>query len=337
MNRKLLAISAALLFLVLSSCNSNKLSIYKKTKALMDTFVSITVVSDSKDKAESSIDNAFSAIEHFGDLINFFSDRSELSSININAGLKEVKVSPETLDVIEKAIYVSEKSGGAFDATAGPLIKLWNFHKKVKPSDAEIRKNLPLVNYRNIVINRDRSTVFLRKKGMLLDLGGIAKGYAADLAVEVLRKGSINSGIVAIAGDIRAFGLKPDGKPWNIGIKNPRQNNESDEIIAKIKLNDKAISTSGDYERFFLQDGKRFHHLLDPKTGYPADQCRGVSIITDKGVFADAFSTAVFILGTESGLKLVRETGMDAIVIDSNGIIHTTDGLKGRLEIEGSH
>ncbi len=337
MNRKLLAISAVLFFLVMSSCNSNKFSTYKKTKALMDTFVSITVVSDSEDKAESSIDNAFSAIEHFGDLINFFSDRSELSSININAGLKEVEVSPETLDIIEKAIYVSEKSGGAFDATVGPLIKLWNFHKKVKPSDAEIRKNLPLVNYRNIVINRDRSTVFLRKKGMLLDLGGIAKGYAADLAVEVLRKGGINSGIVAIAGDIRAFGLKPDGKPWNIGIKNPRQNNDSDEIIARIKLNDRAISTSGDYERFFLQDGKRFHHLLDPKTGYPADRCRGVSIITDKGVFADAFSTAVFVLGTGNGLKLVRETGMDAIVIDSSGIIHATDGLKGRLEIEGSH
>ena len=172
---------------------------------------------------------------------------------------------------------------------------------------------------------------------MLLDLGGIAKGYAADLAVATLRKNGINSGIVAIAGDVMAFGSKPDNKPWNIGIKNPRQKSDSDEIIARIKLSDKAISTSGDYERFFFQDGQRFHHLLDPKTGYPADLCRGISIITDKGVFADAFSTAVFILGAENGLKLVREAGMDAIVIDSKGIIHTTDGLKGKLEIEGSH
>lgn len=303
----------------------------------MDTFVTITVVSDSADKADKAIVDAFSTIERFGNLINIFSDKSEVSSINRNAGIREVKVSPETLNVIEKAIYVSEKSEGAFDPTIGPIMRLWDFYKKIKPSEPEIRKNLMLVNYKDIIINRDKSTVFLKEKGMLLDLGGIAKGYAVDLAVINLKQNSINSGIVAIAGDIRTFGLKPDEKPWNIGIKNPRRKNNSDEIIAKIRLSDKAISTSGDYERYFLINGERFHHLLDPKTGYPAGCCQSVSIITDNGAFTDAFSTAVFILGSEKGLKLAQEMDMDAIIIGNNGIIFATPGLKGRLEIEGSH
>lgn len=336
-NQKFFLITFLLCFVFAYSCSTNKLSMYKKSKTLMDTFVTITVVSDSEDKAETAIDNAFSTIEQFGKLINFFSDESEVSLINKNAGIREVKVSPETLNVIEKAIYVSEKSGGAFDPTIGPIMKLWDFYKKVKPSEIEIKKKLPLVNYKNVIIDRDKSTVFLKKKGMLLDLGGIAKGYAADLAVATLKQNDIQSGLVVIAGDIRGFGLKPDGKPWNIGIKNPRQKNESDEIIAKIRLSDKAISTSGDYERYFLINGQRFHHLLDPKTGYPANLCRSVSIISDKGAFSDAFSTAVFIIGHEKGLNLVQETGMDAIIIYNNGIIHTTPGLKGKLEIEGSH
>ncbi|MEW6109851.1 MAG: FAD:protein FMN transferase [Nitrospirota bacterium] len=316
------------------SCSANKQATYRKSKTLMDTFVTITVVSDSKEKAETSIDNAFTVMERFGNRINFFSEESELSLINKNAGVKEVKVSPETLDLIENAVYVSEKSGGAFDPTIGPLIKLWDFYKKIKPSYTEISGVLHLVNYKNIVIDRNGSTVFLKRKGMLLDLGGIAKGYAADMAVADLKRNGIQAGIVAIAGDIKTFGAKPDGNPWNIGIRNPRQKSESDEVIAKIKLSDMAISTSGDYERYFLQDGKRYHHLLVPRTGRPADCCRSVSIIADKGAFADAFSTAVFILGPEKGLELVQKLGMDAVIIDNNGRILTTQNIKRKIKIE---
>ena len=322
---------------LLSSCTSHKPSVHKKTRPLMDTLVTITVVSDSDDKAAQAIEKAFSVIDRFGKLINFFSEDSELSAINRNAGIKGVRVSPETIDVIEKAVYVAEKSDGAFDATIGPESRLWDFYKKVKPSDDEIRKNLDLVNYRDIVLDREKSTVFLRRKGMMMDLGGIAKGYAADLAVENLRQNGIRAGIVANAGDIRVFGVKPDGSPWNIGVKNPRQKNESDELIARVRLTDKAISTSGDYERYFMADGKRFHHILDPKTGYPASYCRSVTIITDKGVFTDGFSTAVFVLGPDKGMELVRETGMDAVIIDSNGTIFTTPGMKGILTIEENH
>jgi len=319
------------------SCSFGEETVFKKTMPLMDTIVSITVVADSKDMAEKAIEKTFAEITRFGDLINFYSDTSELAGINRNAGIHSVKVSPETLDVIEKAVFAAEKSGGAFDPTIGPIIKLWDFLNKKKPTEAEILQALPLVKYKDILIDRADATIFLKRKGMMIDLGGIAKGYAADLAVESLKKEGILSGLVSIAGDIRTFGMKPDKSPWTIGIKNPRQTAEKDEIIAKIRLTDKAISTAGDYERFFLLEGKRYHHLLDPKSGYPAELCRSVSVIADKGVITDGFDNAVFILGPEKGMKLVKEMGMDAIIIDSSGTIHMTDAIKEKITLEKGH
>jgi len=336
-NIKLFMSLLIILCILLISCSPDKPSSYKKSKALMDAFITITVVADSKDTADKAIENAFDVIEKFGNLVNFFSDKSELSAINRNAGINRVRVSPETLDIIEKAVYVSEKSGGAFDPTIGPEIKLWDFLNKTKPSDVDIKKNLPLVNYKNIIIDRAKSTVFLKKINMLLDLGGIAKGYAADLAVQSLKEKGISSGLVAIAGDIKTFGLKPDKKLWVVGIKNPRQRNNDDEILARINLSNKAISTSGDYERYFMLNGQRFHHLLIPESGYPSNTCQSVSVIADQGVMADAFSTAFFILGPEKGLALAKEMGMDAMIIDSKGFIHTTPGLQGKLTIERNH
>jgi thiamine biosynthesis lipoprotein len=323
--------------MLLSSCTSGDVSSYKKSRALIDTFVSVTVVAESRETAEKSIEKAFVTIEQFGDLVNFFSEKSEVSAINRNAGIRKVKVSPITLDIIEKALSVAQDSGGAYDPTIGPEISLWDFAHKIKPSDAEIRANLPLVNYRNILLDKEKSTVFLRKKGMLLDLGGIAKGYAADLAVQSLKQQGIRAGLVAVAGDIRAFGLKPDNKPWVVGIKNPRQEGSADEIIARVTLSGEAISTSGDYERYFIMDGQRFHHLLIPATGYPANSCQSVSVIADQGFKTDAFSTALFILGADKGLELAKQMGIDALIVDSQGTVHTTAGLQGKLTIERNH
>jgi thiamine biosynthesis lipoprotein len=334
--RKLFGAVLPLGIVLLFSCSSRQ-SMYQKSEPLMDTLVTVTVVADSADQAGKAIQSAFSTIGKFGDRINFFSPTSELSDINRNAGVRPVKVSPDTLDIIEKAVSVSEKSGGAFDATVGAETSLWDFHKKIKPPDEQIRKNLHLVNYRNIIIDKEKSTVFLKEKGMLLDLGGIAKGYAADLAVADLKRNGITAGIVANAGDIRVFGRKPDGSPWKVGIENPRHESSSDEIIAKVKLVDKAISTSGDYQRYFILDGKRYHHLIDPATGHPAYGCRSVSVIADRGAFTDAFSTAVFVLGPEKGMKLVREMGMDAVIVKDDGTIMTTPGLKGIITFEKNH
>ncbi len=320
----------------LYGCSSQKEKVYRKSKILMDTLVTITVVSNSKDSAEKAIDTAFSEIEKLEKLFNFFSPDSEISLINKNAGISEVKVSPDTLDILDKAIYVSENTEGAFDATIGPVITLYDFYKKVKPEDSAIKKNLSLVNYKHLTIDRNKSTAFLKIKSMRIDLGGISKGYAADKAVETLKKNGIHSGLVSVAGDIKAFGLKPDGKPWKIGIRNPRAKGQEDDIMATIELADMAISTSGDYERSFINDGKRYHHLLNPRTGYPAEGCQSVSIITKEGAFTDAFATGIFILGHEKGIKTLEKMGFDGVIVDSQGKVHTTPHIRGKVEFKRS-
>jgi len=337
MLKKHSVIALTVLFLAaLFSCSPQKESVYRKSMPLMDTMVSITVVCESKDTAEKVLDEAFAAMDHFGGLIDFYSDASELSAINRNAGTSATKVSPETFDIIEQAVFVADRSGGAFDPTIGPVVKLWDFAGKTMPSIGDVRRALPLVDYRDIIMDRKNSSVLLKKRGMMLDLGGIAKGYAADIAVASLKENGVLAGLVSVAGDIRTFGMKPDNTPWSIGIKNPRQTGDRDEIIAKVRLIQKAISTSGDYERYFTADGKRYHHLLDPKTGYPAETCRSVSIVADTAVYTDAFSTAVFILGPERGMKLAKEMGFDALIIDGQGIRHITDGLKEKISFEKS-
>ncbi|MBI1810368.1 MAG: FAD:protein FMN transferase, partial [Nitrospirae bacterium] len=168
-----------ILLFALSACSPQKEKVYRKSKVLMDTLITISVISGSGDKAEKAIDRAFGEIEKLDRLLNFFSDSSEVSEINRNAGLKAVVVSPETFEVIEKAIYASGKTNGAFDVTIGSVTTLWDFHKRTKPEDKKIKERLPLVNYNNIVLTQKFSSVYLKKKGMLIDLGGIAKGYAA--------------------------------------------------------------------------------------------------------------------------------------------------------------
>lgn len=327
-----------LLTLLLVACSATKPRSYQKSKALLDTFVTVTVVAENEERAGAAIEAAFSRIEQYGRLINFYAPDSELTQINRNAGITATPVSPETFDVIAKALYVAEKSQGAFDPTIGPVMQLWDFHRQIKPEDAEIRSRLPLVNYRNVRLDRKNSTVFLTRKGMLLDLGGIAKGYAADLAVEALTRQGIHAGIVAIAGDIRTFGSRPDGKPWRIGIRNPRMQGDKDEILATLPLSGKAISTAGDYERFFIRDGQRYHHIMDPATGYPAAGTRSVSVVADAGVIADGFDNAVFVLGREKGLKLLetlrREFPADALILSEDGTRSATDGLKDLLSYE---
>jgi len=319
----------------ISACSPQKEKVYLKSKVLMDTLITISVVSGSGDKAEKAIDKAFGDLEKLDRLLNFFSDSSEVSEINRNAGLKAVVVSPETFEVLEKAIYASGKTNGAFDVTIGSVTTLWDFHKRIKPENKRIKERLPLVNYKNIILNKKSSSVYLKKTGMLIDLGGIAKGYAADKAAEALKRKGIKSGLVSISGDIKAFGLKPDLKPWKIGIRNPRAENKEDEIMATIEMTDMAISTSGDYERYFIIDEKRYHHILNPKTGYPVDECRSVSIVAKDGAVTDPFSTGIFILGAEKGIKLLEEMGIDGIIVDKNGKIHTTPNLRGKLEIIG--
>ncbi|HXX56794.1 MAG TPA: FAD:protein FMN transferase [Thermodesulfovibrionales bacterium] len=323
-----------LLMTLLISCSRGRERVFRKSKILMDTIVTISVAAESEDKAEKAIESGFAEIDRLDRMLSFFSESSELSRINRNAGVAPVSVSPETLEVMQRALYTSAKTGGAFDVTIGPESSQWDFYKKKKPDDDVIRERLSLVDYRQIQINGIKSTIFLPKKGMLADLGGIAKGYAADRAVEEMKRRGIRAGLVAVAGDIRAFGRKPGGSGWKVGIRNPRAKGKDDEIMATMELDDMAISTSGDYERYFIVDGERYHHILDPKTGYPARGCRSVTVVARDGVNTDSFSTGVFVLGPEKGLGVLKEMGFDGVIVDSDGGIETTPGLRNRIEFQ---
>ena len=258
---------------------------------------------------------------------------SGIAAVNARAGIEPVKVRPDIIDVLEKAQYFSEISGGAFDPTIGPLVRLWGIgtDEARVPDYYEIANTLKLVNRREVIIDREAGTVFLLSGGMALDFGAIAKGFAVDEAVRIARKAGVKRGIFDFGGDIYVLGRRGQGRdksPWRIGIQNPL--NERGEYIGVLQAVDKSVVTSGVYERFFESDGKYFHHILSPETGYPVDSgLLSVTVVADKCADADALSTAVFVLGFERGRALINSIpDTEAIFIfDDNNIIITA-GLK---------
>lgn len=326
---------------ILASCSNSEQS-YKKSRVLMDTYCTITVVSTNAKTAKQAIDAGFEAIERIQDLINYYDDKSELSKINSTAGIQPFRVSPETLEMIQIAVDIAKLTGGTFDPTIAPLIGHWQFTREktdpVLPSNKSISKSLSLVGYSRIQINDEKSEVFLSDKNMKIDLGGIAKGYGADKAVEAIMTRGISAALVAIAGDIRGYGMNADQSPWQIGVQDPRPAKDIEkpweDIIASIELQDSAVSTSGDYQRFFIKDGKRYHHILDPRTGFPSDSgLISATVIAPKGYLSDSLSTAIFILGTKKGLALLNAEGMDAVLVDKNKQVFITDSLKEKVKI----
>ncbi len=308
----------------------------------MDTFCTITVVSPSKEKAREAVNTGFAEIKKLETLLNYFSNESEISAINRAAGIHPVKVSKETLEIIKKMVDIAKLTNGAFDATIAPVIKHWKFAKQHPapsvPSNSVIENALKSVDYKKIIIHHETSEIYLEEKGMELDLGGIAKGYAADKAVDAIKSEGIKAVLVAIAGDIKGFGLNTSGKPWKVGIQNPRPGPDLEkpweDIFATLYLQDSAISTSGDYQRFFIKNGKRFHHILDPETGFPADSSLiSVSVVAPEGYLSDGLSTAVFVLGSEKGIKLLESMGLDGVIVGTNKKMLLTKNLKGKIDI----
>ncbi len=336
------ALCSVFFVLFLLGCSKQD-KIYKESRIVMDTFCTITVVSPSQERAGEAIEAGFAEIKKLEGLLNYFSPESEITAINRAAGNRPVKVSKETLEMVKKAVETADATDGAFDPTIAPVIKLWKFSRQTSnhsiPSRNVIKNALRLVNYKKIKINDSSSEIYLEEKGMEIDLGGIAKGYAADKAVEVIRAKGIKSVLVAIAGDIKGIGLKPDLQPWKAGIQNPRPKDSKaekpwEDIFATLYLRDKAISTSGDYQRFFIKDGKRYHHIIDPKTGYPAESgLISVSVIAPEGYMADGLSTGIFILGSNKGITLLESMSIDGIIVDTNKKIFLTKNLKGKINI----
>ena len=336
MRRPIIAIACVLLAAAIFFAGpGHRKRLFKESRTSLYTLVSITAVSGSEDRAGKAIDEAYRELDRLGRLLNFYAEDSELSAINRNAGIKPVQVSADTLEIIRTAVYAAEQTEGGFDVTVGPLVRLWDFQKKTIPTVGMIDKARELIGYQHIVVDTAASTVYLDKKGVQIDLGGIIKGYAADKAAEVLMKNGIDSGIVAVAGDIRLFGSQPDGRPWHVGIQNPRQRDENDELLATVFLDAGGLSTSGDYQRYFIDKGVRYHHLLNPQTGYPQSLCRSVTIVAPNATLTDSLATGIFILGPEKGLAVLEKLKMGGIIVDKDGRIRMTEGLKDKVQLVG--
>jgi len=326
MNKTILFVLA--LFISTPGCSGPKT--VQKTESIMGTEVTITVVAGTMKDGEAAIDAGMAELRRLDAMMSLYKDSSEITKVNLAAGKGPVAVSPEMIEVVEHAANISTLSNGVFDITVGPLVVLWQMRLKegTVPTDREIGRVRALVNYRNIIVDKQASTIFLKKPGMIMDFGGM-KGYMADRVADIIKKQGITSAIIAIAGDIWVLGRRENGAPWKIGVQHPR---EHDKTLAVLEFRDKYISTSGDYERFVIREKKRYHHIIDPRTGKPSKGVISVTLIGDRGAVIDPLAKVPFILGPEEGLKLVKKLGAEAIIVDEQGKVFMTDGVRNLLD-----
>ena len=300
----------------------------KVSKFLMGTVVETDVQGPDVATCQKALMLAYQEMSRVENLLSYQIPTSEVNLINQNAGVKAVKVSAETFQILKRSCDYSEKFNGLFDVTIGALSDRWGFSDNSKkeitvPSDSEIAALLPLVNFKMMILDDRDTTVYLEKKGMKIDLGGIAKGYALDRGVSTLKRNGIQQFFLNAGGDIYTSGKKDGIQKWWVGIKHPRH---LDSLIARFKLSDYAVATSGDYERFVIIDGKRYHHILDPRNGFPSIQCQSVSILAPTAEEADAIATYVFILGYNH-LKDNPQFNLPYFIVDGEGSIHYSPSL----------
>jgi thiamine biosynthesis lipoprotein len=297
----------------------------------MGTRVEITALGQDRAVLESAVEAAFAEIGRVEGLMSNYREGAEVWRINAGAGRDPVVVDPEVFGLIEVSTIISIRSQGAFDVTVGALKGAWSFnpdHPR-RATAEELAARLPLIGWEKIILDPIGPAVGLLRPGMGIDLGGIAKGYAADQAMAVLKSRGVTMALVALSGDILAMGRHGD-RPWEVGIQDPRR---QDAVLGTLPLADSAISTSGDYEKYFMQDGKRFSHLLNPQTGRPADQCQSVTVIAPVGWLADAMATAIFVLGPEQGMALAQSTpGISVFIIAADGRRRASPGFSSQVE-----
>jgi thiamine biosynthesis lipoprotein len=296
----------------------------------MGTLVSITTVAPSQEIAQASIEAGFREIKRLEQLFSTWIPTSELSQVNAAAGREPVVVGPETLELVSRSLEMARLTEGGFNIAVGPAVEAWSVTERERiPTREELQALRLLVDWTMINIDSQASTIFLPKPGMRIDVGGIGKGYAADRAVDVMRKMGAMGGVVALSGDIKTFGDLPGMQGFPVGIRHPRQEGA---LIATVDLKNEAISTAGDYERYFEREGVRYHHILDPKSLQPARQCQSVTVIAAEGTVADGLDTGIFVLGPEKGMALVEQLpDVEAIIIDDLGHIAVSSGLRSRL------
>lgn len=300
----------------------------KRVLKLMGNRFEFTVLAKDEQQGQKAIDLAIKEVMRIEDLLSTFKDTSETNQINKNAGVSPVKVSRETIELIERSNKISEVTQGAFDITYGSLDKsLWNFDVNMAalPDPVLALKSVHLINYKNVIVNKEESTVMLRNPGMRIGFGGIGKGYAADMARNVLQKEGIKSGIVNAAGDLITWGQQFNEKPWTIGIADPDKKTHP---FSALNISDMAIATSGNYEKFALINGKKYSHTIDPKTGMPVHGIKSVSIICPSAELADALATPVTVMGKQVGLDLINQLkNVACIIIDEQNNLHTSNNI----------
>lgn len=292
--------------------SDNQITKSEGSEFLMDTLVRIRV---HDEKSDQILKEAFNKVRFLENILSKTISESDISKINSNAGIKYVSVEDETYELLKESYYFSEITNGAFDPTIGPLVELWGIGTEDQkiPSDEEIKKTLKLINHNNILFAEDKK-VMLSEDNMMLDFGAIAKGFAADYLIKYFKEKNVESAFINMGGNVSVHGKKFDGTDWKVGIQDPDQNRGN--IIAVVERSDISIVTSGDYERYFTEDGIRYHHILNPETGYPArNKIISSSIISSDSSYADALSTSLYILGIEKSFNLIKEFDNTYIVL----------------------
>jgi FAD:protein FMN transferase len=313
--------------------NSNA-RLFERAGLTMGSELKLTAWSADESNVQKLFNDVFAEFDRLDRLMSVWKEGSDILRLNAAAGDHPVPVSPETFEALRIAHDVSVWTDGRFDITFGALTDVWKFDQDQDesiPTADQIRARLPLIDYRSLELNESAGTAFLKRKGMRAHLGGIGKGYAVDRAVKIFRDGGLNDFMIQAGGDLYVAGRRND-RPWKLGIADPRA--PEGPSFATIELSDSTFSTSGDYERFFIKNGVRYHHILDLQTGQPARGCRSVTLVTGRAVIADALAKGVFILGPEKGMALIeRLPDVEGVIVSSTNEVLVSSGLKDKLTI----
>ncbi len=321
---KLLAVVTILFFTYFPATSQE---IFKRELLLMGSDFGITVVANNKEEADLYLDTAVGEIQRLEKIISSWDPNSQTSEVNRMAGIQPVKVSPELFNLIQQSLQISELTDGAFDISYASMDKIWKFDGSLTqmPSKEEIKNSVRLVGYKNVILNPEDSTVFLKQKGMKIGFGAIGKGYAADLTKNKLQHMGAKAGIINASGDMCTWGKQPNGDDWMVAITNPKDKHKSFALLP-IKG---SVATSGDYEKFVKFNGVRYAHIIDPRTGYPTHGILSVTIFSPSAELCDALATSVFVMGIEIGLDRINQLpNIECIIVDENGKLHFSNNIQ---------
>ncbi len=305
----------------------------KRSQYLMGTLVFVTGVAPEEAAAKKAVAAGLAEIRRIEHLMSTWIPDSELSKVNIAAGKHAVQVGPENMEVLKASLRMAALTEGGFNIAVGPAVDAWNVSQEGRiPTQEELDAVRPFTSLANMALEEQAGTVFLKQAEMKIDVGGIGKGYAADLVVDVMQKAGATAGVVALSGDIKTFGRLPDQERFVFGIQHPRK--EQGHILGRIELENEAVSTAGDYQRFIMKDGIRYHHILDPATLQPARGCQSVTIIAKDGVMADGLDTGIFVMGPKKGMALIESLpDVEGVIVNKQGEVMISSGLKPRLRL----